>query len=438
MRQPAVVAVLLLTCPFWLSACADSRVTEIERWATSPAYDGQTRRNLAHRIRYDHPSQLTIEVLERLCRDATGREERARVLSAALAYAEALFGFPRIEPFAQIARESLFDPDPRISEESARLLALCGTPEDTALLAERVRSATDSKLLEALFWGLAERRCSEVIRTLMAEPMPAPADTDALQTWRTRCRIAMQAVLVAYCIKEEELRDFGPRLVNAAQKDPALAGQAVYVMALFRAEGVLPDIRAAFESVGEPRGKVPLAAALIAFGEEPSGLAAEYLDHFEDATKLYSGDADNWEAVALLARWLGFAAALRPDWHLLTEVWDACQALKARDRAELLALIADNFVNFNMNPFLYLISRLPSEELGRMMRLEPRLACVMCILIGKWHMRELPKGIDKLSMHRAVLKIREAMPLRHRPQVREYFGPCQSFSFSTAYLQDGD
>lgn len=417
--------------------CSDeSSVAEIEEWATSLVFDGKARARMAYRLRYAHPLQVTIEVLDRLYHEAETPEDRARVLRSARAFAEVLFGFPESKPLAQMGRESLFDPDPQVAQDAAFLVGRCGTLEDTAVLIERLRSATDAELIEALYLRLAERDRKDALLQAMTDTRPGPQDAEGLRRWRAHTRSAMRACLWAYLHRSDVLRDFGPALVNAAETDPHLAGQAVLIIGLFRAEGCVPGLRAAFGRVSNRLEKAPVAAALIAFDDDASDIRQAYLKQFREAVARYRGDTENWHEVTTLARWLGFASAQRPDWDLLMELLKACQVLKARDRAEALATIGECFVNHKTNHFLYVIHRPSPEELGSMMRLEPKLESVLCDAIESWPYRPLPEGVEERRMREAVVRIHAQLSPENKRPVPEYYGERSHTIVS--YFHDGE
>ncbi|MGB3086724.1 MAG: hypothetical protein WBC53_03175 [Phycisphaerae bacterium] len=322
------------------------------------------------------------------------------------------------EPFARVAREALFEKDPNTARYSAYLLQICGTPEDDALLARRLRSACDVQLAHELCSGLMPRHPELIIEEL-ARPAPDKQDTAARKGWRQRMIGAMLALPEG--VETEKLGQIGPCLVGLVLEEPSLADPVLRNLARIRPRGAVKELQAARRSLRDDhRARVAIEAGLIALDEDSSDLRDGMLQDFRTAVQGYRGDEDWWEVLMLQSRWLAFAAARRPDPKLLKEVWAACQGLKTRDRAEILANMDEEFESaWSANSFLMFVESIPGKELNRMIRLFWRLGATLESAISGWQTTSLPKGVDEKRMYEALVNISSAWPAWARPDVRK-------------------
>jgi len=273
---------------------------------------------------------------------------------------------------------------------------------------ERLETTRHPRVRGQLLGWLASHGIFEAIKDELALPRPEEDDKGSLPAWRSRIRLAL-----AVCENAAFGRDPLPasvigKMVGPVVADPHMVYLVVHtVLNTGRPEDAKGALLRAQSSLGAgSRARIWVDAALMAVEAAEEKDRRIHVEALEDAAASYRKGEECWREVRTRTASLSLAAAYRRDRNLLGAIWDACQNLKMRDRAELLWLMSRECSRRGTNEFLLFLEAIPVDELERMAGLVyGRLtAQIDCLVIAAEH-RPLPESVSKEEMRGAVQRI---------------------------------
>jgi len=140
----------------------------------------------------------------------------------------------------QLATTALFDKDPRVAEEAVWALFLWWfTPETDALVKQRLETAKEYELMQALFNTLSSPEAGRTVLQEIKRPVPAPNNEAGRRDWRIRVRAALAYSRLEPDTAPEALPD---ALCDLIARAPELTDLVVRALVRLQAERTVPRL----------------------------------------------------------------------------------------------------------------------------------------------------------------------------------------------------
>jgi len=348
----ATWATLLSLWPFFVATqgCSHSGAleAEVDKAIACRAADGKGMQDGF----YDSVNSLLAYDVRRVVGVLQTRYESAdcpanRACVAETARALALHQLPpdAREVLGSVAVKWLLDEDPRVMDSAVCILSQIEYPHLQDLIKRRLPSIHESSSLNTIAVVLAKCKAFDVIGGELNLRRPHDADANDLCEWRKHVDAALvacrQAALCGIAIPNE----FPSAIVAQALNEDDLTESAVSTLIEIRPENVQTILREARDSAKRPSSRLAWEAGVIAVDSNPLGASHSALCALAEAVSSYSKGEECWPELLVRTRWLAFAAAYCGDEGVLSKLWLSLGGLHARDRAELLAIIAGQFLS---------------------------------------------------------------------------------------------
>ena len=231
----------------------------------------------------------------------------------------------------QLATTALFDKDPRVAEEAVWALFLWWfTPETDALVKQRLETAKEYELMQALFNTLSSPEAGRTVLQEIKRPVPAPNNEAGRRDWRIRVRAALAYSRLDQDTAPEDLPD---ALCDLIARAPELTDLVVRALVRLRAGRTAPRLLKFCEGTAtENQLALHAGAAILHPG---SGYETFLQRQLEQSLAQFLAGQAPWNQVKAPFVWLAYVGAHTGSKPLIPVLTSVLQKAPEELRGEL-------------------------------------------------------------------------------------------------------